>query len=375
MIKRDTCYFCTSTFQLFSILPLAASRKETADLYIDPQFRDAGVIAKRIRKLGLFNKVRVINSEKIYNKYYTHRKGFLNHIEIARSYLYVDSISAMILGENVCYKNIFVSTKAYMPRMVILHFIKHKCRIKVNFFDDGLASYFGDDAYAPQKGDVMIRKLLFGKKAVDLSCDRYLLSPELFKVINPDFKHRIYAIENIWGDPVWTDRLKKIFNVDDIAPIDRRAVILDDPVDELFTPENAQKMNDIFKTVIESFGSEDTIIKKHPRSRTEPMPGCTCYPDYGIPFEMICIGSDLDSKVIISYRGTAAATPKTLLGQEPYVILLYKLVESKLPSTSGALADRYFESIRSIYSDKSKVMIPKDTDELKTMLQSLNSKE
>lgn len=56
---RDTCYFCTSTFQLFSIISLAVFRAEKAVLYINPQFKDAEENVSRIIRRSIFNKVSI----------------------------------------------------------------------------------------------------------------------------------------------------------------------------------------------------------------------------------------------------------------------------------------------------------------------------
>lgn len=371
MTRRQTCYFCTSTFQLFSVISLAVTRKEQADLYIDPQFKDAARIAARIRKLGLFGKVRIINSEKIYNRFYTHRDGFINHLEIAKNYLHVDRIAAMILGEDVCYNNVFVSSKAYMPRMVILHYIKHRLRFRINYFDDGIGSYLDDRAYQPKKADIAVRKALFGSRAVKLDHDLYLLSPELYRKINPNSSHRLFGIKQIWKNIEWIRRLNYIFSIGEIQPLTQKAVILGQIFGELFDDQQADIMKGIYRTVSESFGKENTILKKHPRSSENDIQGLECYPDYGIPFEMICMNNSISDKVLIAYTSTAAGTPKTLLDKEPYLILLYKLAVPK--NGLWEAVDEFYKNIKSIYSHPERVMIPESLDELKEYLNRLNA--
>ena len=82
MIERDSCFFCTSPFQFFSILALATEQQEIADLYIDPQFSGAALFAERIKEKNIFHNVEVINSSKIYNKYMRSKPGIKNHLQI-----------------------------------------------------------------------------------------------------------------------------------------------------------------------------------------------------------------------------------------------------------------------------------------------------
>ncbi len=74
ILQKDTCYFCTSLYQLFEIPSIAQPRNEAADLYIDPQFSDAEFFAERIRTLNLFDNVVVIDSEKTYSIFFLAEK-------------------------------------------------------------------------------------------------------------------------------------------------------------------------------------------------------------------------------------------------------------------------------------------------------------
>ena len=209
---KETAYFCTSAYQLLSVLSLAQERKDQGDLYIDPQFKGAEEYAERLSLTGLFHKVRVIDSEKIYGKFYTKRQGFINHIQIAKSYMKVDEISAMVLGEDEYYRNIFISSRAYLPRMVIFHHQKHQSDTSIFQFDDGIGSYFGDDAYQPSTMDRIARKLLIGNMSSDAVCERYLFSPEIYSLVNPDSRRTIRQISRFWETDTGLKLVNKIFN-------------------------------------------------------------------------------------------------------------------------------------------------------------------
>ena len=193
-VKRKNCFFCTSPFQLFSIISIANSYKGKSDLYIDPQFNNAKEYAIKIKEQGIFANVYVIDSEIIYDKFFTYKKGILNRLQKARTYLKVNDIVSMIIVDNVIYNDIFISSKAYIPRLVYLWYIKNKIKAHMHYFDDGVGSYFADNAYTPKKLDSVLRRILFGKESLRMDYDRYLLFPLFYKKLNPEFNYIIREV-------------------------------------------------------------------------------------------------------------------------------------------------------------------------------------
>ena len=368
MRQGETCYFCTSTFQLLSILALAKTRKEPSDLYIDPQFRNAKEIANRIEKIGIFDKITIIDSDLIYNKYFHHRKGFLNHMEIAKSYYFVDKIAEMILKEKVKYRNIFISSKAYIPRMVVFNHIKHNYDVTINYFDDGVGSYYDNSAYKPKRTDAIVRFILFGRKSLDFCTDIYLFSPELYKSLNYDTKTRVHKIERIWEQVGWHEKLNYIFDVSVRNGIRKKVIILDEPIEDILSVDDTNRIFEIYHKLFDAF-KMDCLIKKHPRSERPSDNHFRYYVDFGIPFELICMNEDIENSILVSYGSTAAATPKTLLDKEPIIIMLYKLV-----SNDNDVLRRYFPAVRETYTEKEKVYIPESQEEFDTIIRYLTER-
>lgn len=363
MIVRETCYFCTSPFQLLSILSLAAQRDEQADLYIDPQFTDAALFAEGIRETGLFEHVTVMDADAVYRRFFTAEEGLKNHIQIARSYLFVGRIARMLLGEDVTYRNMFVSSRAYLPRMVYFSYLKKKTGTELHYFDDGVGSYFQNAASAPKKSDALVRRILFGKKAIDLDHDKYLLFPELYAELNPAQTDRIRKIDFFWNRDGGIRTINDIFRFRADARIPESVILLEEPFSLLFAPGEHDRIREIIDGIFRTFGIDNAVIKKHPRSKDEWDPAYKSASSYGIPFEVFCMNEDMREKVLISYGSTAVATPKLMLEQEPYVILLYRLLDARRPFAD--LVDRYFRYIQSRYSRPGRFLIPSTREELR----------
>lgn len=365
MLERDSCYFCTSPFQLFAIFSLAINRQEEADLYIDPQFYEAKSFTKRIETLNIFRNVKIIDSRKIYGKYMNASPGLKNHLQIVNTYFHVQDIAEMILISDVRYTNIFLSSKAYLPRMIQLFYLKKKWNYNLYYFDDGAGTYYKDRAYHIKKPDKLIRRLLFGKKAVDTKYKRFVFSPKIYNELN--INHNLSElIPKFWENNTGKKLINSVFGVNKELDIKEKVIILDQPKDELFTESDAKKISNIYNMFACKFGYDNVIIKQHPRSVGEIFGKISCFENNGIPFELYCLNMDMNDKIIISYSSTAIATPKVLFDQEPTVIVLTKLI-TPVTGEKNFFED-YFQAVRKSYDNPKKFYIPNNVDELEKII-------
>lgn len=370
MFERDSCYFCTSPFQFFSILALAIERKEIADLYIDPQFSGAALFADRIRKKYIFHSVNVINSTKIYNKYMRSKPGIKNHLQIANTYLHVEEISKMILLPGVKYNNIFLSSKAYLPRIVQLHYIKKKWKFNLYYFDDGAGSYYNDRAYQIKKADKLVRRLLFGKKSIDTRHTRFVFAPDIYRLLNQNKPNEIKRIQRFWENESGRSTINYIFNAFDKLSFKEKLIILDQPKDEILNSTDIESINNIYHMFADNIGYSNVIIKKHPRSTEKEIEQVNYISENGIPFEIYCMNMNMNEKIIIGYSSTAVATPKILFNQEPLVIVLTKLFRPKTGELN--LFEDYFLAVKNSYSNPKRFYIPENLEELMEIIYSFN---
>ena len=371
MIFRDSCYFCTSTYQLFPIISLAIHRNETADLYIDPDFDGAFKYADRIRNLKIFCNVVVIKIKFNYNTYYAVNDSLLYKIQTAFSYLKVDEIAKKILIHDVRYTNMFVSSNAYFPRIVHFHFIKNRIPTEIKYIEDGIGSYLGNHAYTTILPERLLRRVLFGKEATSFAHERFLFSPELFQTLNKNSNVTVRRIPKIWKEKKYKKLFNTVFLESEKVHFKERVMILDQPKYEIFSNDNIKNLIEIYKLIIDIVGEENIIVKRHPRCKDNKIESLKYYLDSGIPFECICMNTDMNNKILISFESTAVVTPKVLFNQEPVVILLYKLIETKPGGYDLAFEEEFFSTVKKTYFNKSKFYIPNGIDELKSILYGL----
>lgn len=80
--------------------------------------------------------------------------------------------------------------------------------------------------------------------------------------------------------------------------------------------------------------------------------------------------SSADTYILISYISTALATPKLMFDKEPYILLLYRLVESTVDVSS---VDNYYRELKKLYTNPERVFIPETEEELMRSICLINS--
>lgn len=363
-IIRNTCYFCTSTYQLFSILSLALSKNEKADLFIDPQFKNANEFAQKIEAEHIFEHVYIIDSDRIYREHISHDSGILNKLQIALTYFHVDEIAKIITEGDVMYQNIYVSSRAFIPRLYILSCIHRKLDTKVFYFDDGVGSYYGNSAIKPSRFDGWIRRILFGKEALNFNQDRYLMSPNMYLKINGDVPYQVLNIDRFWNHDEYRGILDRVFSLSDDIKLNEAAIILEELSDEYFDEKNLDYLNSVYNYSLERFGEHDLLLKSHPRSQKAKRTGFRYFEKFELPFEILCMKNAMNKKVLISVGSTGVATPKLITDQEPYVILLYRFINHE--GMTQEPLEHFFVALKNAYDDPSRVMIPSSLEEFKS---------
>lgn len=372
MIQLDACYFCTTPFQIMTAITMVVSQKEQADLYVVPQFGNADEYAARVEAEHVFHRVRVVEDEDIIQKYVgVRRKGLLNHLSIARSYLHVDTIAKGVLFPDTRYTKMYVSSRSYIGRTVQLHLCKHRADTEIVYIDDGEGSYDNPQLLKPRRGDAIVRTVLFGKESVRTDRKKWLYSPELYFRINGEAdRDLIEKIPYRWEEPWMRQMIRRIFGITEEMLIREPVIIMDILADGFYAAtEPREELLRIYEKVIKIFGSDRVIIKKHPRDHSPRDSRYHYYDGYGIPFESLCLNMNMSDRVLINVLSTATVIPKLLMDQEPYVVMLYKL----LPPDMGVSEkmEKFYRQCKASYRREGRFFIPETPEELAEALEAI----
>ena len=357
---EKACIVCTTPYQLMTGAALAHSIEKDADLYVVDQFRRAEEYAERIRTLGLFRDVKVVKQEEVV-QFRRYGSKLLNYLSLMKSYLGIDRFAEKVLIPGRSYRRLYVSSKAYVGNQLRLYFSKHRTGTELYYFDDGEGSYYNDRTYEHTLPARMFLGLMFGRSALRTDYPKYLYSPELYEKLNGSGDVR--RIETDWsrGEP-----LKWINHVFQVTPdkLMKEAVIIFDTL--AGEREKRERLDRCYHMAADILGSDNIIVKRHPRDKSPADERFNQYQDHDTPFEAISANMNMNDKILITYSSTAVGTVKLLMGREPAVILLYRIVNPG--AEVNGKRDRYYQSLSELYADGNRIFIPADMAEYEAIL-------
>ena len=367
MSLTSSCFFCTTPFQIIAATCIAESlTQEIIDIYIVEQFSGASELVPGLNKLGIYNQILLVDEEKLRNRLFG--KYDINYFDAINSYFAIELIAKEIQIIDKSYNKVYVSTTtSFTPRWAYLYFYKKKMPIELIFFDDGCGSYLNPDyCYGINKIDQLIRIFLFGKESIRGDRKLLLYSPELFLELNNNSYFK--DVNAIPKDSI-KSIINAIFNLPSDFYISEKVVFFDTVHSESYELEKDVGFA-IIHNIFDVFKKTDILIKRHPRDKSKMREEFRYYKYSSLPMESLCSSIDFSKKLIISDVSTSAVTPKLLFHQEPFVILLYKIIPGKKINPK---LDQFFSSFINLYSER-KFFIPDSIDEFKELLKNIKDK-
>ena len=366
MRKVTACFFCTTPYQVMAAICIVKSNGIAADLYIQNQFRRAEEFAENIRCENIFEAVQIVDDAFIKERYLAHKTNSGLHLRMALTYLSVDKIAMGMLIPDTEYREMYVSSKAYVSRLVYLYFIKSKRDLELFYYDDGEGSYDNDDTYGIGLLDSIIRLVLFGRKSISKDHVKYLYDLDLYHKLNPRSQYEdIRKIPCIWKKSDMHPMLNRIFSLTDEMDI-QEPVIFVDTLRSADQIEMNAMVDSVLDLLCRYLGKINIMIKKHPRDKDNRIPGFLYYEFNSVPFEAISMKMDVEEKLLVVIQSTAAVMPKILLDREPYVIMLYKLID--VPRTDSK-SDMFFKACAEEYRKPGRFYIPETYGELEQIVE------
>lgn len=230
--------------------------------------------------------------------------------------------------------------------------------IKNYLYEEGIASYTPEDIKNSKIKNYFNK--IMGCKYLNYENNViYLFFPDLAE---KNFYSKIIEIQI--EEKKIKKLLNKVFLFNDCL-INSKYIYLDQPIEDNYN----YKFNEVDTLLKNEFFVNNIAIKLHPRSKN----------DYKkIPYEkinseamweMICLNNSVENKVLISVYSTACFTPKILFGQEPQIIFLLDYEKISFNGPNNIKEKKHFiQRYMNLYSDSSKICIPKNIDELKNFL-------
>ncbi len=345
------CIFCTSPFQIMTAIHLCmkCEKDKQMDLYIIDQFKNVENVFNKLRNIKIFRNVILIHEYEIVDK--SNKAKWALWPQMILAYIRLNKTAKKLLKENsnIHYDIMYVSSKAFTSRLIAMYYAKNSFGTELVYFDDGLGSYFDKRILYPRMGDRILRWLLVGKKANILDPKKIMLyNPELFEVAGVNVKDGV-KVEKIpkWDrNGLFKEYVNEVFSYTKTENIKEQIIIFDG----LYNGEQKSNIEKFYYQVAEVAGVQNVIIKKHPRDTSSTnCYGLLYYERADIPFELLCLNTNMTGKLLITISSTAVITPKILFNEEPYVLTLNEI--SGFPKST---LDVRFDNFKKMYAKQDK---------------------
>jgi len=381
--KEEVCIFCTTPFQVMGAISIVKSEKLTnVDLYLYNSFNGYEDLANKLKKLNLFRKVVIVDFEKLMieldltSEHLLLIKKATIFLMYIKNLVFLNKTVNKYLDCSANYNRIYVSTNHFAGRFAILFYIKNHRQIRVFHYDDGIGSYYGSgelDAILPY--DRLCRKVFVGKRAINIPFVKLLFSPSFYRSVCetanacfPQNMTRIVKMDPLEKCESNDSIIRNIFGLTTDWLINQSFIYFDTIKAEEFNNKGIRHIQQISSLIQSCVGKDNIIYKFHPRDKNID-PSLPYIKNTSVPFECFCYFNDFSNKVLITNFSTSVFTPKILYGQEPTIVFLYKIMaDYQIMNIDTTIVD----ALRAIYSDKSKIIIPTNVEELKTTLERLN---
>lgn len=357
--------FCQTPFQIIVGLYIRkqfVKDTDVVDLVITNTFSGHEVFAKKIREKKIFNNVIVADAKDIV-------KSDSKSKNISRLF-YIFNLKKMM-------KKVFNGSFNYYDEMYCWNYdvltasfrsyhALGKHPIKLFIYDEGYITYMPIDEVIPKKGFMRIielRNKLFGiSKIVREYKDGLLLFEPDFLTFKPNCP--VFRIDSKIGQTnSFRDLINYIFNASEIIKkYDKKYIIFEEAM--LANCDNVDDFS-IYKSIIEKVGSENVIVKLHPRTKKDRFSklGVKVLGSDGIPWEAIMLSAKFDDKVLITIGSGSITNCRMLFGGNVESYMLFKIVKPDLPQFQGNY-DQLWNNI----SNSEGLYIPNTIEEFNKML-------
>ena len=329
--------FCQTPFQIIVGLYVRkqfVKENEIVDLVITNTFSGYDVFAQRIEEKKIFNNVIIADAKDIV-------KGDSKLKNLTRLF-YIFNLKKMM-------KKVFKNKFDYYDEMYCwnydvltasfrsYHAVK-KHPIKLFIYDEGYITYMPIDEVIPKQGFMKIiekKNKLFGIPNITReNKDGLLLFEPDFLTFKPNCP--VFKIDSKIGQTNdFCELIDYIFNASEIIKkYDKKYIIFEEAM--LANCDNVDDFS-IYKDIIEKVGSENVIVKLHPRTKNDRFSklGVKVLGSDGIPWEAIMLAAQFKDKVLITIGSGSITNCRMLFGGNVESYMLFKIVKPDLPHFQG----------------------------------------
>ncbi|MFL2109910.1 hypothetical protein [Marinilactibacillus psychrotolerans] len=339
---------------------------ESADLYIYNEFNNANKIYENIKKEEIFNNVYLVEYTKMGNSIESKINILINKnimIPEAEPFKY-DIIFTQ--GGNYFLKILFGKAKKINPKL------------KLNYIEDGLATYSSFDFRNIAKHRELVMNILNPYSIFKEDYSEYFVyKPEQVDLIE---KNKIRKLPQISKEGNLILRLKNIFGLQKEKIEMKNTIIF---FDQPHINKELEKLEKLaFNQIINHKNKFNVLVKLHPRSPKGKYADDIKILDTKLPWELCCLIYNLNNLVTVSLYSTASVSSSLMFNVKTNNILLTKmLVDDPLYYDLISSDEETVKKLKDLYNIVSKfeslpnsnLVIPNSENELLDELKFINN--
>ncbi len=351
-------FICATPFHVFNIINLLSCdefKTEDIDVILLDSIVNMEIIREKLTEIGIFNNVYQFTGSVC--NYSVHG------LKLAKNYmLHLLRVKAFIKKKlkQTSYQELYMSCPDIILNSCLYkHVKKHYPSVRLYYLEDGIGTYIRSIEMFPSKANFFFG--LIGVNGIEKKVERFLFyAPDIVQI--SDIKKGKLPIPN----ELAKERSNLVFSYNEQQRCLNKRVIL---FEESFSQDGIE-VNDkeLFEIVVDKIGRNNCSLKRHPRSKSKKLESLNIDILQTVaPWEIFCMNQNMENLILVALSSTALLTPKVIFGQEPRVILLYKLLEHKTGYHSEILEKHIF-NVKKTYKS-SGFYIPETIEELESILE------
>lgn len=336
----------STPFQLFNAIHIRETvlERKNVDMYV----LNIGSVAEQL----YMN----ICDKDIFNNVYLINVGITNYAK--KAVYYLNRIYKLFMGKKLLvgeiddYEAVWIVGTEVFSKIIFYNLYKENKKIKLYFYEEGIGTYINILTESHDKWRHRVLKYLYGF--------------DLFSVCEKCYVYQKTLVHNMWDNieictipKIDKEQKTLLFDVFKIEEDDRYSNMIKQQI--FFTSNDVRYCNEQ-KEIIEEISkiNKNVLLKIHP-NQTEEYDDCNLIKISGNGIEFINLFHDLSQSTLISYLSTACLTPKMIFGEEPRLIMLYKLLPDY--KKYQPLFHELLLEIQALYKDKDRIIVPHSYEE------------
>lgn len=345
-------------------LKLTLLKNDLVDLVVLDHSKDNIIYYEELKKLNLFNDLFFLKSR--YMKTDNIKIKLLRYFKVINHYLRKNKLLKQSTGFNKKYEDFFVCFPDIPSEIIYYHIKKNNPSVRLNMLEEGIYAY-NYFSYQPNLLKKMFTNFIFGGNTFKNYQKAYIYRPDFMvesgenielkklPLIDKNNKEIVQIFNNVFEfkNAVSEEWKQKVFYFDQPFPyhsINENVIRLVDFINTKLTPKFPLNIKLHPRTDENQFGNKVYVIKTR------------------VPFELVVANNEVKDKILISVFSSACLNPKIMFDEEPYVILLYKLIDLSMITHLNERSFNLANKVKESYKSKNKFFIPETFEELSEII-------